>query len=175
MSRELNKELFPDLVSRQGSESVPHQKRKAQAESLAPILKEDWQILVGQIDIIKRRLRDLESRHEAFQNRVGDWNKNTQSRFERFNSAGARMEQFLKGTIQEINEKLAQLSSRVAERRLQENKIQEMMDRHNQVLQGYETRLSQVQKLVHEQEIQLMGTKSALEDAHREIVRLRRL
>jgi len=63
----------------------------------------------------------------------------------------------------------------VAERRLQDNKIQEMVDRHNQVLQVYETRLSKVQKLVHEQEVQLMGAKGALEEARREIVRLKRL
>ena len=175
MSRELNRELFPDLLPPERSAALPHKQREVQVESLAPVLKEDWQILVAQISVLKKRLKDLESRHETFQNRVSEWTKATKSRFERFNSAGSRMEQFLKGTIQEINEKFAQLTSRVAERRLQDNKIQQMMDRHNQVLQGYETRLTQIQKLVHEQEIQLMGAKGTLEEARREIARLKRL
>jgi len=163
------------LLPQKASAALPHQQRETQRESLAPVLKEDWQALVAQMDLSKKRLKALESRHETLQNRTNEWVQSTRSRFERFNSAGSRMEQFLKGTIQEINEKFSQLTRRVAERRLQDNKIQEMMDRHHQILQGYETRLSQIQKLVHEQEIQLMGTKSALEEAHREIARLKRL
>jgi archaellum component FlaC len=85
------------------------------------------------------------------------------------------MEQFLKQTIHEINEKFAQINSRVTERRLQESKIQEMMDRHNQVLQTYDVRMGQIQKIVHEQELQLMGAKASLEEARREIARLKKL
>ncbi|MCB0366762.1 MAG: hypothetical protein H6624_10745 [Bdellovibrionaceae bacterium] len=175
MSRELNRELFPDLQPQNKSAALPHQEREARIESLAPVLKEDWQILVAKIDILKKRIQEVETRQENFESRVSEWTAAVKSRFERFNSAGSRMEQFLKNVIHEVNEKFANLSSRVAERRLQETKIEEMMDRHNQVLQGYESRLSQIQKLVHEQEIQLMGAKASLEDARREIARLKRL
>ncbi|MCC7404364.1 MAG: hypothetical protein IT288_08195 [Bdellovibrionales bacterium] len=167
MSRELNKELFPDLQLQHKPSTQPRRERESGVDTIAPIDQEDWQLLVAKVDLLKRQVKELENRQQTFESRVSEWTAAVKARFERFNSAGSRMEDFLKNTIQEINERFANLTSRVSERRLQETKIEEMMSRHNQVLQGYEVRLAQFQKLLHEQEIQLLGTKAELEEARR--------
>lgn len=175
MSRELKRDLFADFLppNPQGNSAKIDSSKNQTSTRLIGV--DEWQVLSSQLDLLKRRQKELEARQESFQQTVSQWMETTKGRFERFNSAGSRMEQFLKQTIHEINEKFAHLGGRVAERRLQETKIQEMMDRHNQVLQTYEVRLSQIQKLVQEQEIQLMGARASLEEARREIARLKKV
>ena len=175
MSRELKRDLFDDLQPPARTESSFLNVNLQGSAETNSALQEDWHVLLAQFDLFKRRFKELESRQENTQNRMSEWMESTKNRFDRFNSAGSRMEQFLKQTIHEINEKFAQINSRVTERRLQESKIQEMMDRHNQVLQTYDVRMGQIQKIVHEQELQLMGAKASLEEARREIARLKKL
>jgi chromosome segregation ATPase len=174
MSRELKRDLFDDLLPPARTDSSFLNVNLQGSSETNSALQEDWHVLLAQFDLFKRRFKELESRQENTQNRMSEWMESTKVRFDRFNSAGSRMEQFLKQTIHEINEKFAQLNSRVTERRLQESKIQEMMDRHNQVLQTYDVRMGQIQKIVHEQELQLMGAKASLEEARREIARLKK-
>ncbi len=174
MSRELKPDLFPDLLLSKSNEdllgislSVPVTQKN--------LLSDENQQYKAQLDLLKRRLKELEIRQEQLQMKSDAGLKKTETRLDRFNHAGSRMELFLKQTIQEINDKFAQMGSRLSERRLHDNKIQEMIDRHNHILQTYEVRLTQVQKLVNEQELQLIAAKAALEDARREISRLKKI
>lgn len=174
MSRELRRDILAELLPATASESSflntsPHLKGGADSK-----MQEDWQILQSQFDLFKRRFKELEANQLKTQTRMNEWMESCKTRFDRFNCAGSRMEKFLKDKIHEINEKFAHLSSRIIERRLQESKIQEMMDRHNQVLQSYEVRIGQIQKLVNDQQIQLMSAKAALEESRREITRLKK-
>ncbi len=54
-------------------------------------------------------------------------------------------------------------------------KIQELVDRHNQLVQSFEVRITQMQKVMAEQEMQLMTSRSELKEAQRELARMKRL
>jgi hypothetical protein len=64
--------------------------------------------------------------------------------------------------------------SRLNERKLSENVVKEMVDRHGQVVQTFETRLQQFQKVMADQEMQLMHARSELKQALLELERLKK-
>lgn len=52
-------------------------------------------------------------------------------------------------------------------------KIEALLARHNQIVRNFENKLVHLSRVLSEQEIQILNSKSALEEAHREISRLR--
>ena len=56
-----------------------------------------------------------------------------------------------------------------------EHKINELVDRHNQMIQAFETRMIKMQRVINEQELQLHNSKAALNEARREIEKLKKL
>ena len=86
-----------------------------------------------------------------------------------------RQDAQLQANTQDVHNKLAKVVSRLNERLTSDSKIEELMDRQQQVLQGFELRLSQMQKIITEQELMLAAARSELKEAQREITRLKRL
>ena len=72
----------------------------------------------------------------------------------------------------EVNAKFTQVASRLAEKKLHDQKIQELVDRHNQVIKTFEVRLVHFQNLLLEKERLLAQTKSELNSAKMEISRI---
>ena len=56
-----------------------------------------------------------------------------------------------------------------------DQKMQEVIDRHNSVLKGFEVRITHLQKLLSEKDSQVMSAFAALNEAKMEIARLKRL
>ncbi len=52
-------------------------------------------------------------------------------------------------------------------------KIEQLLERHNQIVRNFENKMVHLTRVLSEQEIQILNSKSALEEAHREIARLR--
>lgn len=186
MSRELNREIFGDIpVERANSTaSTPDFEMRNLNMGISPSRSEppntrtsteDHRLLVHQVETLKRRMKDYELKLDAVNGRATEMMNATKSRIERIAAATHRLEEFSKLGFQEINSKYASVSSRVSERRVHDTKVEEMVDRHTQVLNQFEVRLSQMQKIINEQEMQLMNSRSALQEALREIARLKKL
>ncbi len=52
-------------------------------------------------------------------------------------------------------------------------KIEALLERHNEIVRNFENKLTHLTRILSEQESQILNSKAALEDAHREISRQR--
>jgi chromosome segregation ATPase len=87
----------------------------------------------------------------------------------------ANFEDRLDGLTQEVRTANSRLSSRFNERGLAEHKIEALIERQNSVINSFEKRMNQMTKNLEDSQLQLIRTQSALEDARREIAKLKRL
>lgn len=87
----------------------------------------------------------------------------------------ANFEDRIDGITQEMRVAHSKLSSRFNERGLAEHKIEALIERQNAMINNFEKRMTQMAKVVEESQLQLVRTQSALEDARREIAKLKRL
>lgn len=98
-----------------------------------------------------------------------------QSRFEDFTKKLTALESRFEALSQDLRDKYSNLSSKVTERNLTDMKTQALIDRHTQLLRQFETRVAQLQKVIEEQEFQIMNYQASLEEARRDISRLKKL
>ena len=108
---------------------------------------------------------------------VGQFNefmRTSHHKFEKLQAAVASLEARDRQLELETDQKLSQLNHRVSERKTIDNKIQEMIDRHNTVLKSYEFRLSKLQQLIGDREEQIHASTALLNEAKAEIARLKR-
>ncbi|RME17653.1 MAG: hypothetical protein D6797_02090 [Bdellovibrio sp.] len=78
--------------------------------------------------------------------------------------AHLRLEKQVKTHLQDTSQKLAVLKKDFKSQLLSEEKIQALIDRHNQNIQRLEVRLQQTQKLINEQELQLLNYKAYIQE-----------
>jgi hypothetical protein len=167
MARELNRELFGERF--QTSTEAP----QTAAASTAPA--GDVRQLTLYCEALGKRMKDFESRVETMQTKVEDMVKQNKMRFERIQSHSQNQTEMVKNGFSEINSKIAHVVSRVNERKVSEGMIKELVDRHSQVVQGFEMRLQQLQRVISEQELLLMNSRTELREALQELSRLKKI
>src|SRR6185503_2849674 len=106
--------------------------------------------------------------------KVEDMLAQNRQRFTAVQGHFQRQTEMLQSALGEVHNKIAQVVSRLNERKLSENVVKEMVDRHGQVVQTFETKLQQFQKVMAEQEMQLMHARSELKQALLELERLKK-
>lgn len=106
---------------------------------------------------------------------LNESNKTIHSKFEKIQQVLLKMDQSYNGLTSETGKKLNQLETQLADRAMMETKIQEMVDRHNNVVHNFEVRMGQVQRILAEKEAQQISTQSALNEARMEMARLKGL
>jgi hypothetical protein len=85
------------------------------------------------------------------------------------------LEERLNYIIKEVNERLTFVMTQVKEKSFSETKIEALIERHNQIVQSFELRISQSQKLIENQSLQLSKQQTLIDDARRQIEKLKRL
>ncbi len=183
MHRELNPNLFGNKATtdRQSSShgfepshvSSPSQTSAGMPKVPGPIPPEFKQ-LEAHVHALKMQVQASEKRGEMMHTQMQELLRSSTSRFERVSHAINRLESSTAAQIQELNAKYAGIASKLNERRVQDAKIQEMVDRHNHIVRNFENRLVHLQRVLSEQEMQLLNASAALEDARHEISRLKR-
>lgn len=169
MARELSRELFGNVGGGEGdfrasSTGTPAVYAKA----------EDVNILHLHIENMNKRMKEFESRVETMHTRVEEMTGQNKIRFERVQGHFQRQTEMLQNALGEVHQKIAQVVSRLNERKISESVVKEMVDRHASVVQTFETRLNQFQKVMSEQEMQLMHARSELKQALLELSRLKK-
>lgn len=169
MARELNRELFGNPGGGEGdvrmaSTGIPPVYAKA----------EDVNILHLHIESMNKRMKEFESRVETMHTKVDEMTGQNKVRFERVQGHFQRQTEMLQNALGEVHQKIAQVVSRLNERKISESVVKEMVDRHATVVQTFETRLNQFQKVMSEQELQLMHARSELKQALLELSRLKK-
>lgn len=105
---------------------------------------------------------------------VNELIKTSNMKFDKQSSLLTRLEQSHNGLANEAGQKITQLAQRVNERKSLDLKVQEMVDRHNNVIKSFEVRMNHLQKLLAEKEAQMISAQAALNEAKMEIARLKR-
>lgn len=79
------------------------------------------------------------------------------------------------GLTQEVRANNTKLSGRFTERALAETKIEALIERQNSMINAFEKRMNQMGKTLEDAQMQLLRTQSALEEARKEIAKLKKL
>lgn len=129
-----------------------------------------------------RQIFELKSQNHALAEQlnkvvatVNELIKTSNVKFEKQSHLLSRLEQSHNGLATEAGQKITQLSQRINERKSLDLKVQEMVDRHNNVIKSFEVRMNHMQKLLAEKEAQMITAQAALNEAKMEIARLKRM
>lgn len=167
MQKELNPELF-------GEKKVAKNPLMESAGSLSTTngnyLNTDRQILE-----LRQQNQALAEQLNKVVGTVNELMKTSNLKFEKQQHLLSRLEQSHNGLATEAGQKITQLAHRVNERKSLDLKVQEMVDRHNNVIKSFEVRMNHLQKLLAEKEAQMITAQAALNEAKMEIARLKRL
>lgn len=166
MTRELNRDLFGGR-NFQDADGIAN----PQPSTVRP---EDVRQLHLQIETLNKRLKEFESRVETMHTKVEEVIVQNRQRFERVQGHFQRQTEMLQSALGDVHNKIAQVVSRLNERKISEGVVREMVDRHGQVVQTFETRLQQFQKTMSDQDLQLMHARSELKQTLLELARLKK-
>lgn len=172
MARELNRELFGGLSAR---ESAEREAAAAPASTPAYAKADEVRVLHLHFENMNKRMKDLESRMELLTTRVEDMVAQNKQRFERVQGHFKSQSELVQSGFADVNQKMAQVVSRVNERKVADGVVKEMVERQASLVQAFEVRMSQLQRVISEQEMQLMNARSELKEALGELSRLKKL
>ncbi len=75
----------------------------------------------------------------------------------------------------EMRTNYAKLAAKVSEKVVTETRVEAFMEKHNQVLQNFERKMGQMTKLLEDYQNKVMISNAALDDARREIARMKKI
>lgn len=169
MHKELNPELFGEKKTTKSSSTMES------PASLGTINNNNYLNTDRQLFELRAQNQALVEQMNKVVATVNELIKSTNVKFEKQAQLLSRLEQSHNGLATEAGQKITQLSQRVNERKSLELKVQEMVDRHNNVIKSFEVRMNHMQKMLAEKEAQTISAQAALNEAKMEISRLKRL
>lgn len=122
----------------------------------------------------RRKIRDLENQVAVLSQKVEKLSSVLDQRFTTLSQTEKAFEQQVKERFEEMSASQAAAVSKLTERRVADVKIQEMIDRHNQLVLNFETRMNQIHKVASEQEMKVMTYQATIDEILREIRNSRR-
>ncbi|MDG0815499.1 hypothetical protein [Bdellovibrio svalbardensis] len=175
MHKELNPELFGEKKIAKSSSLTPSMDRSMESTSSMASNGTNYLNTDRQIFELKTQNQAMAEQMNKIVGTVNELIKSTNAKFERNQHLLTRLEQSHNGLATEAGQKITQLTQRVNERRSLDLKVQEMVDRHNNVIKSFEVRMNHLQKLLAEKEAQMISCQAALNESKMEIARLKRL
>ncbi|HVK62436.1 MAG TPA: hypothetical protein VM432_12840 [Bdellovibrionales bacterium] len=171
VQRELNPHLFGTPVNKSsqtdpGAASSLMARASEPARSI-PYAPNDLKAMEHQIQQLGRAMVQMEKRTETIAFKMEELARSVHQRLERFSTAMKGMEESQKRLSNDGATRIAGLISKVNERKVNDSKIEEMIERHNAIVRTFEARLLSLQRLVNEQEMALHGARAALEEQAR--------
>lgn len=162
--RELNPNLFENAPRPEWTESqTPKAVVPAETVSERQVLE-----LARQVKMLEKIVME----QRAF---MDEQNKMQTARTERMAQQIKNLDAVQTGSLKELNERLGSVMNKLSERRAVDAKMEDMVDRHNHIVQSFELKLKVLQKVLSERESQILKAMAQLEDARAEILRMKRL
>lgn len=180
MKRELNPNLFqsesasPGAVPTSTTESMATQAPRQDYNRVASVEYADLQIIAAQLDGLKKTIKQVVSQVQKQDSLITEMLGGNQLKFEKFKQAFHRVEEFVKNNVGEVRGQMGKLNSKLVANNLSETKVEHLIQRQNEIVMSFESKLSQTQRVISEQNMQLMNYKTALDEARQEIARLKR-
>lgn len=130
--------------------------------------------LEGQIQAAKAQIASCDQKADATAFQMQEFARALSARLERFSSALKRLEESQSQQQQEMVAKHAVLAGKINERKTNDDKIIDLIERHNVIVRNFENRLVTLQRVLSEQELQLHASNAALEEARVELAKIKR-
>ena len=106
---------------------------------------------------------------------VQEWVKSLNLRLEKALQRIQALEERFKVASQDTHEKMATLYSKIKENQNSDMKFASLIERHNQIVQSFELRLTQSHRLIENQALQLAKQQELIDDARRQLEKLKKL
>lgn len=152
---------------------MPRQFNPDLFESPSNLKEEPSSFALGQIETLKRRIRDLEQQNRQMQQKIDKLCLHFESKLSGANAQHKTFESGIKQSLDNLEKTQTSLHHKLMERKVVDTKMNELIDRHNQLVQNFETRMSQTQKVTKDQEMKLATYQSTLNEILREIKNLK--
>ncbi len=170
MARELNRELFGAPRTNEASSTDA-----SAAGAIAYAKADEVRVLHLHVENLSKRMKEFESRVESMFTKTEELGTTNKQRFERVQGHFQRQNEMVQSGFNDMNHKIAQVVSRVNERKVSEGVVKEMVERQSSLVQTFEVRMQQLQRVISEQEMQLMNARAELKEALQELSRLKKL
>jgi hypothetical protein len=161
MQKELNPALF-------GENSSPSRVYEANQHSQVNYL--DQKVLET-----RTQLRHFGEQFQKVVSQMNEFIKSTNGKFDKVQQQIHRLEQNDQAIVKDAGQRISAIHQRFSDKNNMEYKVQEMMEKHQAILRGYELKLQQAQKMLNEKESQLVSTQALLSEAKMELARLKRI
>ncbi len=125
---------------------------------------------------------------QAFEAKTMQWQKtisnlelkslgsdSNRKRFEKIQAHLQKHGEAVQAAFRDVRAKIEAVAGRINDRQVSESSIREMVERQQRLVQSFEFRLQQAQKVMSEQELQLMNSRSEIKETLRELARLKQL
>jgi chromosome segregation ATPase len=151
MPRELHPELFGDRILTEASEKV----------------------ILDPLESLRRRVRNNEIQTHALQQKVDKIALSMEQKTAQIQNNIKNFETQMKTSLQELQAFQSTFSTRLNDHKTSDHRIQDLVDRHNIIVQQFEQRMQGLQKVTSEQEYKLLTYKNTLNEILSEIKNLR--
>lgn len=168
MQKELNPDLFPTPKT-----SI---KRETATEGL-PALEVIYEKALAaseEVRLLRTQLNRLQDQMTRMGTHIAENTKSQQLKFDRLGQSLSRIDQNHSEMIREINQRLAQVNSKLSERKAYDFKSQEVIEQQAQMLKTYEARITKLQKVLSEKEAQIITMSGVINEAKMELARIKR-
>lgn len=168
----MRREIFPGLFQEGSRSETFHELVPSGMNS--PVAGMELQSLnpLSESRRLEKKIEALVGETRAKQEEV---QKGMIQRYEHFLGKLNNLESRFDALAADLRQKYSHLSSKTTEGNLSNLKTQALVDKHTHVLRQFESRTTQLTRVIEEQEFQLMNYKSALDEARKEIAKLKKL
>jgi hypothetical protein len=122
---------------------------------------------------LAKKLRDLETQMQSFQQKVTGSLHAYESKMQLVVQNQKMLHEHLRQLSDQFTQYQVIQQNKFTERKQSEARSQELIDRHQVVVQNFENRLNQLQRLAKDQELKITGYQASYEEILREIRSLR--
>jgi hypothetical protein len=153
MSRQINNEIFN--------------------EGFTP--KENNNFMPLDVQTIDPNYEEMTRKLEKVRFEVQEWMSSFNLRLEKNAQKSQGLEEKLKTATMESHNRMASLYSRFKETQNNDLKFTSLVERHNNIVQSFELRLTQSQRLIENQALQLAKQQELIDDARRQLEKLKKI
>ncbi len=183
MQKQLNPQLFGSSYSSPSSSHFPSQSSaqglkqefaQATLESPRPDNAVQIQSLEEKIERLLRQTQEFQGQITQLAFHSEENLKGVRVKSDRLQQKVQQVELKQDSLVIETSQKIHFLQQKHIEQKKLEENIQNLIDRQNHLLKGYEVRMGQMQKLLAEKEAQMISTLAALNETKADIQRLKK-
>ena len=127
-----------------------------------PISPSVIQNLAQHIASLQKRVTELETKQETGSDRLVELAKASKDRFDRIQSLLSHFEMAFKKNSQDMHLELSKITGQLTQKRVIDIKIQDLVQKHNQMVCQFEQRLQELKKGISAQQMKLLELESRL-------------